>query len=244
LALPASTDSQTGQAIVVDRDHPRAAGTLNAAGLNWNNGIGVQPDFRPASDGPEAGTARVGIALLTKRDQPPGDALGVVVNLNVVRGRCLGAVGAVTEEALTIGGAAEFAAPSILKPTVFGQPINDGPGADESVFKAGRIVPVKAQIVAADGALVSDEVGLALAASCAVTLTVTTAEGTVGQINEAPPPSETSTVGSCLRYDPDADHFIIGWSTKGLPSARYTLRVTVGEDSGASASRGVTVALR
>jgi hypothetical protein len=133
LTLPPSTDSETGLAIKVDPSRPRASGTLNVgAGSTWN-GFSIQPAFFPATDGPTSGAARFGIALITHRDQPLREALGVAVDVNVTRGRCLGAVGAITEHPLTVGGAAEFAAGPTLQPTVYGQPINDGPGAIESV---------------------------------------------------------------------------------------------------------------
>jgi hypothetical protein len=164
--------------------------------------------------------------------------------MNVVRGRCLGAVGAITERPLTVGGAAEFAPAATLKPTMFGQPINDGPGAIESVFRAGRIVPIKTQVVDAAGVLVPNEDGLALAASCAVTVAVTAEAGTVGPVNEATPQQETSGTGSCLRYDATADQFIVGWPTKDLASGRYALRITATDAARSPGSREVTVALR
>jgi hypothetical protein len=105
LTLPGTTDPATGQMITVDAAHPSASGTVNVApGMNWNNGIGFQPGLTTLAAG--SGTAVVHLSLLTKKSESPSKAPGVTVNLGVTVGQCLGAVGAHTDHALTIGGGA------------------------------------------------------------------------------------------------------------------------------------------
>ena len=92
-----------GQGIAVTPSSPTASGTVGT-GSNWNNGLGFQPELTTKSDG--AGTAVVRFALLTRSNQSWTKAPGVTVDLNIVVGSCLGAVGAQTEWPLTIGGGA------------------------------------------------------------------------------------------------------------------------------------------
>ena len=75
---------------------------MNAAGLNWNEGLAFQPQLTTVANG--SGSALVHFALLTRRNESWKKAPGVTVPLNVVVGQCLGATGSQTERALTNGG--------------------------------------------------------------------------------------------------------------------------------------------
>jgi len=102
LAFGGTTDAATGQTISVTPAKPTASGTVNAAGLNWNEGLAFQPQLTTVANG--SGSALVHFALLTRRNESWKKAPGVTVPLNVVVGQCLGATGSQTERALTNGG--------------------------------------------------------------------------------------------------------------------------------------------
>lgn len=102
LAMPAVTDDATGSQLYVSPDRRSATGVVNSSGLNWNNGLGLQPQVNTLAEG--EGTATVRIALLTRRGQSWKSAPGVTVPLRVIVGNCVGAYNPQTETPLTIGG--------------------------------------------------------------------------------------------------------------------------------------------
>jgi photosystem II stability/assembly factor-like uncharacterized protein len=106
------------------------------------------------------------------------------------------------------------------------QPINaDG----SSVFKLGRTVPVKFQLANASAGLTN----------AVATFSYRKISNTAGSVNESDP-VVTPTSGNQFRYDPTAHQYIYNWSTQGLTSGTYELRIDMGD----GLIRTVRIALR
>ena len=93
------------------------------------------------------------------------------------------------------------------------QPVNaDG----SSIFKAGRTVPVRFTATDAAGATVTD-----LTASLSVTMLTNSVEGTYVE-------ADTNVAASTgFRYDATTGQYVYNWSTKGLASGTYRIRVSI-----------------
>jgi hypothetical protein len=108
----------------------------------------------------------------------------------------------------------------------FLQPINDTAhqiGTSTSVFKAGSTVPVKFQLLRADGSI---------AAPSTTPSWITPLKGSAmtASIDETVY-TDAPTSGSTYRYDATAQQWIYNWSTKGL-QAGYFYRIGVTLDDG------------
>jgi hypothetical protein len=96
------------------------------------------------------------------------------------------------------------------------QPVN---AAGDSIFQAGRTVPVKFALTGASSG-VSD-----LAAEFSWAKMGDFIEGgTVEALTNVAP-----TAGNLFRYDPTAGQYIFNWSTKGLGSGTYLLTIDLGD---------------
>jgi hypothetical protein len=101
----------------------------------------------------------------------------------------------------------------------FLQPINsDG----TSIFKAGRTIPVKMRLTAADGSIVSNAVA---------TLGVAKVSNQVIGIFEEGEASGASNLDNYFRYDPTAGQYIYNLSTAGFTAGTYVLRATLNDGS-------------
>ncbi|MBX3745793.1 MAG: PxKF domain-containing protein [Verrucomicrobiae bacterium] len=88
-----------------------------------------------------------------------------------------------------------------------------------SVFKAGRVVPVKFQLTGGDGGIVDLEARLYF----------TRLQGAeAGPINEARSPGAANS-GNLFRYEPGSGEYIFNWSTKGLSAGTYRLELDLGD---------------
>jgi HYR domain len=96
------------------------------------------------------------------------------------------------------------------------QPINaDG----SSIFKAGSTVPVKFALSGPSAAITD--------AAARLTFTKLTS-GIEGTVVEAIT-NVTATSGNLFRYDPTDQQYIFNWSTKGLSSGTYVLKIDLGD---------------
>ena len=120
----------------------------------------------------------------------------------------------------------------VLGTVSFLQPINaDG----SSVFKAGRVVPVKVRITGtANGHQYT-----------VVTLTVTRVDGVADPVNEATS-AGAANEGDIFRYDAAADQYVYNLDTKALAPGKYRLSVTVknGPDITCTSESVVEIGLR
>jgi len=91
---------------------------------------------------------------------------------------------------------------------------NDG----SSIFNAGRTVPVKFQLTAADGTPITNATATLQVFKITNLITGTTEE----VYTEA---SGNSNIGNLFRYDVTSNQYIYNLSTKGYSSGTYTLRV-------------------
>jgi len=108
LAMPGTTDPNTGSGATVTSARPKAKGILNVGtGSTWANGFGLQPELTTASTS-GTGVARFGVAVITSATEPLSQALGITVDVNITAGRCLGPTGPDSTSQLTIGGASSF----------------------------------------------------------------------------------------------------------------------------------------
>ncbi len=99
----------------------------------------------------------------------------------------------------------------------FLQPINsDG----TSIFKAGRTIPVKFRLTAADGSIVSNAVA---------TLEVAKVSDQVIGIFEEAEASGASNLDNYFRFDPTAGQYIYNLSTVGFSAGTYVLRATLND---------------
>jgi hypothetical protein len=102
----------------------------------------------------------------------------------------------------------------LVTAVTFLQPIN---GDGSSVFKAGRVIPVKVELEgAANGSPYTT-----------VTLEVVRLDATSGPVNEPVVSAGAANEGDAFRYDALADQYVYNLSTKGLPSGTYELVVSV-----------------
>ena len=126
---------------------------------------------------------------------------------------------------------------------VFTQPINDGAGATQSVFKGGSTIPVKFQITDTAGVLLADSQAQAIADACNANINYGFVGGAVGTVDETALIA-TPTTGSCFRYDSTARQFIYNLSTKPMATGTWTLGVTVVMPDTSVISHAVNVGLR
>jgi hypothetical protein len=108
----------------------------------------------------------------------------------------------------------------------FLQPINDTAhtGLFESKFKAGSTIPVKFQLKAADGSILSQ--------SGAPTFQRSTNRGVCDSATASESiPDATATGGTDYRWDATAQQYIFNFSTKGLTSGEYRIWANVGDGS-------------
>ena len=97
------------------------------------------------------------------------------------------------------------------------QPVNnDG----SSVFKLGRTVPMKFQLVAPGGAYVTDAVARLYVAQVS--------NQVVGTYQEASSTGQADS-GNTFRYDPTANQYIFNWGTKGLAKGTWVVQVVVND---------------
>jgi len=97
------------------------------------------------------------------------------------------------------------------------QPVNnDG----SSVFKLGRTVPMKFQLVAPGGAYVTDAVARLYVAQVS--------NQVVGTYQEASSTGQADS-GNTFRYDPAANQYIFNWGTKGLAKGTWVVQVVVND---------------
>jgi hypothetical protein len=98
----------------------------------------------------------------------------------------------------------------------FLQPINDtaiNPALTPSVFKQGSTIPIKFQLLDANGNPVPASLAASIASSCSATVTmsyVTTGSSPVDETVS----SDTANTGTCFRYDSTSNQFIFNMSTK------------------------------
>jgi hypothetical protein len=108
------------------------------------------------------------------------------------------------------------------------QPIrNDG----QSTFRAGSTIPVKLGLVDADGIAPSD---------ATVTFSYIKLSNAIAGTVTGSVPATAATTGNQFRWDPVESQYVYNWSTRGLATGTYELRVEVGE----GAPRTVIVSLR
>jgi hypothetical protein len=106
------------------------------------------------------------------------------------------------------------------------QPINtDG----SSVFKLGSTVPVKFQLTGASAGI----------ANATAKFSYTKIGSGAGTVNETVSTASADS-GNTFRYDATSSQYIFNWSTKGLTSGNYQLKVDLGD----SVSRTVNVGLK
>jgi len=99
----------------------------------------------------------------------------------------------------------------------FLQPINsDG----TSIFKAGRTIPVKFRLTAADGSIVSNAV--------ATLAFMKVSDQVIGVFVEAEA-SGASNLDNYFRFDPTAGQYIYNLSTVGFSAGTYVLRATLND---------------
>jgi len=101
------------------------------------------------------------------------------------------------------------------------------PSDGSGVFNAGRTIPLKFQLAAADGSLVT---------TATATLQVFKATGQA----IPPEPSGGSNTGNLFRFDPASSQYIYNLSTAGYAAGTYLLRVTLNDQS----THDVQVSLR
>ena len=99
--------------------------------------------------------------------------------------------------------------------------LNDG----SSLFHSGRTVPVKFQLTATDGSVVTNAT-----ANVQVFQIQNTPTGTVDQDMSATA-SGNSTSGTAFRFDPTSNQYIYNLSTSGYASGTYLLRTTISDGS-------------
>lgn len=108
----------------------------------------------------------------------------------------------------------------------FLQPINaDG----SSVFKAGRTVPIKFQLTGASASITN----------AVAQISYTKVGDASGTVNEATS-NGAGDSGNTFRYDATTSTYIFNWSTKGLASGTYQLKIDLGD----GVNRTVNVRLR
>ena len=90
-------------------------------------------------------------------------------------------------------------------------------------FHAGRTVPVKFQLTAADGSIVSNAV-----ANIQVFMVLNTPTGTVDETIDTLP-SGNSNSGTLYRFDATSNQYIYNLSTSGYTSGTYLLRTTISD---------------
>ncbi|MDP9268494.1 MAG: PxKF domain-containing protein [Acidobacteriota bacterium] len=97
--------------------------------------------------------------------------------------------------------------------------LNDG----QAVFKAGRTIPVKFQLTAADGSIVSNAI-----ANIQVYKVLNTPTGTVDMTVDTFA-SGSSNSGTLFRYDASSGQYIYNLSTQGYGVGTYLIRTTLND---------------
>ena len=98
---------------------------------------------------------------------------------------------------------------------------NDGSG----VFNAGRTIPLKFQLAAADGSFITNAT-----ATLQVFKLTDAILGTV-EVPIPPEPSGGSNTGNLFRFDPTSSQYIYNLSTTGYTAGTYLLRVTLNDQT-------------
>jgi hypothetical protein len=96
------------------------------------------------------------------------------------------------------------------------QPIN---GDNSSIFKLGSTVPVKFQLTGASAGITN------LAATLTYTKVSSGVEGTYLEATS----TAAATSGDLFRYDATSGQYIYNWSTKGLTTGTYRLKISLGD---------------
>lgn len=99
--------------------------------------------------------------------------------------------------------------------------LNDG----SAYFHSGRTIPVKFQLTAADGSIVSSAV-----ANIQVFEILNTPTGTVDESIDTLA-SGNSNTGTLFRFDPTSNQYIYNLSTSGYATGTYLLRTTISDGS-------------
>ncbi|MGH9774551.1 MAG: PxKF domain-containing protein [Candidatus Acidiferrales bacterium] len=97
--------------------------------------------------------------------------------------------------------------------------LNDG----SAFYHSGRTVPVKFQLTAADGSIVSNAV-----ANIQVFQVLSTPSGTVDMSVDTTA-SGSSNTGTLFRFDPTSNQYIYNLNTGGYASGTYLLRTTLND---------------
>ena len=92
-------------------------------------------------------------------------------------------------------------------------------------FHSGRTIPVKFQLTAADGSIVSNAV-----ANLQVFLILNTPAGTVDESIDTLAPGNSNS-GTLFRFDPTSNQYVYNLSTSGYASGTYLLRTTISDGS-------------
>jgi hypothetical protein len=100
-----------------------------------------------------------------------------------------------------------------------------------STFRAGSTIPVKLGLVDSDGIAQSD---------ATVTFSYVKVSNEIAGAVVESLPATAATTGNLFRWDPVESQYVFNWSTRGLATGTYELRVDVGE----GAPRTVMVSLR
>jgi PKD domain len=87
-----------------------------------------------------------------------------------------------------------------------------------SIFRSGRTIPVKIQLTATDGSIVSDATASLLVAQVSGNV--------IGSFEEITPEAAgNSNLDSLFRFDPTSGQYIYNLQAKGFPTGTYVLRV-------------------
>ncbi|MGB9378213.1 MAG: hypothetical protein WCB04_11940, partial [Mycobacteriales bacterium] len=126
-------------------------------------------------------------------------------------------------------------------------PINDPPGSNMSVFKKGSVVPIAFQLRDANGALISDAAGAAMASSCKAKLTYAKVGTTSAAVNE-PNFNYTPDTGNCFRYDSHLHGFWYSLGSQSITGASggavFQLTATITGTTGVIAVHSAPVAFK
>jgi hypothetical protein len=96
-------------------------------------------------------------------------------------------------------------------------------GTGQSLFKSGRTIPVKFQLTAVDGSIITNAI-----ATLQVFYVASTPSGTIDE-TVATLSSGGSNTGNQFRFDPTSGQYIYNLNTTGYAAGTYLLRVTLND---------------